>query len=180
MKKQATTTAAASTDMLAQLAQLFTPEQLAAIAAIVSGNAVPTTTQEPAEQPAEPATDERAEKAAKWNAAVLNSIPAENRAKVRARLNKCIRSGYPYARIITNPTHQRDAIRIVCGESKRAKEAAFITCQSKAGETYNNRIAEAKATGKPFPEAPSKEAYYSPAHGGQLYMRDVFFARTEK
>ena len=122
-----------------------------------------------------PAPDaEKLARVTKSNAAILATVPANNRAKVSATLKRVQDAGYPFARLSVNAKHQLDALRIYCGEAGHGKDEAFANCMTKPAKAYAAKRDEAARAGQPKPKAPKGVFVWSPVHGGQLYARGIF------
>ena len=163
---------------LEALAQLFTPEQINALAALVNATiATPapieaSTTE--AEAPAPVDVDELKARRDKANAAIIATIPKANRGVVQSMLNRAHKAGYPYARLAVNKEHQKDGLHIYAGEKGRGREDAFKGCMTKQGKTHAEARAKAAHDGKPAPAPVARVFYWSPVGGGNLYARGIF------
>lgn len=110
----------------------------------------------------------------KHNAAILATVPAKNRAKVKAQLEQVQKAGFSMARLAVNKNHQLDAIRIYSGEKGKGHNEAFKATMTERAIRYLEKREAAKAKGKQPPKPPTCCFYWTPTHGGQLYARGVF------
>lgn len=123
--------------------------------------------------------DERAQRIAKKNAAIIATAPEERRSIIENKLKQAHKAGYPYARLVRNKHHQMDGLHLYPGAKGHGRDAAFKALVTKAGEKYRAKADAARADGKPAPKQPARVWYWSPVGGGNLYIRGIFGDMTE-
>jgi len=174
--KTSKTSKTSNQNATAELLASFTPEQIEALAkfaALVTGKQ-DAQTEAKTEAPTDSDLDARLAKRKAANEAIIATIPAENRALIRARLTALAKAGYPLARLERNKKHQLDGLHIYPGEKGRGREAAFMECTTKPAKDWAAKRDEAKKSGKAAPKPLSKKFCYSPVGGGNLYARGIF------
>ena len=130
-----------------------------------------------------PLDQERIDRTVKRNAALIEHAPNASRDLITNKLLQVIEAGFPYAALYPNRKYQLDAVRLVTGSKGCGRDEAFLACQTSAGRKVSKRLIKASAKAKaaraagkepaPKPKIPAHTWYWSPSHGGQLYVRGV-------